>query len=224
MLYTYYGKGGEQSKSIIPKNSRPFTNVDGNTIKGSYFSSPNPIKHWRKQLLPYYKSSSLKIPIYLVENPSNINVLNLNNTENICNDIVEQVISLSTCDGNKKENTCTGGTNHIRRSGSTLYNKNYCSSTRQYLQKKCKTFEQNMMVGKPIDIDKNLFNTTISINSDNKINCVTYKQNNKTFNTINSVVSSNYVSKKKADAIDLNPYNPQKKLEQSCYFNVCNSI
>ena len=224
MLYTYYGKGGQQLKAIIPKNNRPFTNIDPNTIKGSSFSKPNPIKHWRKQLLPFYESSSLKLPIYLVENPSNINVLELNNSENICNDIVQQVNSLSTCVGSKKENTCTGGTNHIRRSGSTLYNKNYCSSTRQYLQKKCKTFEQNMMVGKPIDVNKYLFNTTVSSNSDTKINCVTYKPNNKTFNTINSVVSSNYVSKKRTDAIDLNPYNPQKKLEQYCYFNVCNNI
>ena len=78
------------------------------------------------------------------------------------------------------------------------------------------------MVGKPIDLDKNLFKTTSNSNKDNE-GCVTYKQTNSSFNTIDAVVASNYVSKKKAGAINRNPYNPNKKLEQFCVNRTCAS-
>jgi hypothetical protein len=212
MQYTYYGKGGNQTVAVYPKNSRPFSNTDSNDVLGRAFGKPNPIKHWRKQLYPYYPSSSKQITINIVENPNNVNTTN--EYDNMCNNIVEQVISTSKCDGIKNSNTCTGGTNHIRRSASTNYSNKYSSSTRQYLQKRGKTFEQNMMVGTPIDINKNLFNTTVCSNNDSKTKCVVYKQNNPSFSTNDSVVSSNYVSKKRTNAINQNPYNPKKKLEK----------
>ena len=233
MIYTY-GKGGETLNSAIPKNSRPFSNVDVTSF-GNSFGKPNPIKHWRKQLMPYYNTKSSQMPIYLIENPSttiNTDTTKLNLDDECNNILFEQVLStMTTCEGVKKEvtqngvisnTTCSGGTNHIRRSGSTLYGDKYCSSTRQYLQRKCKTFEQNMMVGKPIDLDKNLFKTTSNSNKDNE-GCVTYKQTNSSFNTIDAVVASNYVSKKKAGAINRNPYNPNKKLEQFCVNRICSS-
>ena len=209
MIYTYKGKGGETHTGIVPMNNRPFTNEMPVNAKSS-FGKPNPIKHWRKQLIPYYKTSSDLITINLLETPSTINFTDLTD----CTQVFEQVPSLPTCDGVKNENnSCTGGTNHIRRSGSTLYNKKYCSSTKQYLQKRCKTFEQNMMVGKPLDLDKFLFNSTSNVGNDTKYNCITYKQSNPSLNMIGSAVASNYTSKKKNNAINLNPYNPQKKLE-----------
>ena len=212
MQYTYYNKGGNQSSSVYPKNSRPFSNTDSNSVLGSSFGKPNPIKHWRKQLDPYYSSNSKQITIDIVENPNTTNTTNVSN--NMCNNIVEQVLSTSKCDGIKNGNSCTGGTNHIRRSASTNYSNNYSSSTRHYLQKRGKTFEQNTMIGTPIDVNKNLFNTTVCSNNDSKTKCVVYKQNNPSFSTIDSVVSSNYVSKKRTNAINQNPYNPKKKLEQ----------
>jgi hypothetical protein len=220
MQYTYYGKGGEQTKSLYPKNNRPFNKTTPDGVLGSSFGKPNPIKHWRKQLLPYYESNSTQITLDMVNNPTVLNKT-LTTSDLNCNNVVEQVIQLNTCDGINVDilfngTTCTGGTNHIRRSGTTNYKKNYCSSTRQYLQKRCKTFEQNMMVGKPIDLQKNLFNTTISPNNDSKSKCVVYKINNPSFSTIDSVVSSNYVSKKRNEEINRNPYNPKKKLEQQC--------
>ena len=212
MQYTY-GKGGQQSMLLYPKNSRPFTKREG--VLGSSFGKPNPIKHWRKQLIPYYETTSQQITIDMVNNPNVLNKI-LIERDNECNNIVEQVIHLTTCDGIRSDlnNTCSGGTNHIRRSGSTIYKKDYCSSTRQYLQKRCKTFEQNAMVGKPIDLSNNLFNTTINSNNDSKSKCVVYKQNNPSFNTNDSVVSSNYISKKRYIETNKNPYNPNKKLEQ----------
>jgi hypothetical protein len=215
MQYTYYGKGGNQQTSIYPKNNRPFNNNDTNGVLGSSFGKPIPIKHWRKQLHTYYDTTSNQISIDTVNNPNVINTtLDIDDTE--CSNIVEQVISTSTCNGIKNNGICIGGTSNIRRSASTILPRNYCSSTRQYLQKRCKTFEQNAMIGKPIDINKNLFNTTINPNNDSKSKCVVYKQNNPSFSTIDAVVSSNYVSKKKNNAINKNPYKPNKKLEQQC--------
>jgi hypothetical protein len=212
MIYTYKGKGGETHNGIVPMNNRPFNNISP-IHTGRRFGDPNPIKEWRKQLFPYYDTKSDKVTINMFEGPNNINFTTLNE----CSEYYEQIPSLTTCDGVKNENnSCSGGTNHIRRSGTTLYNQKYCSSTKQYLQRRCKTFEQNAMVGKAVDLSKHIFNTTFCPGPDPKNKCIVYKQTNSSFNTNNSVVSSNYISKRKNDAITQNPYNPQKKLEQPC--------
>lgn len=211
MLYTYYGKGGSQQRVAVPVNSRPFNNTDTQTFTGS-FGKPNPIKHWRKQLMPHYESNSTKITISDVENPG----VSVNTDLEQCNIFYDQVISTNKCIGVDTENGCVGGSHNIRRSGSTLYGPNYCSSTKQYLQRRCKTYEQNMMVGQVIDKTKNLYKSTVCNTDDSKTKCVVYKKNNNTFNTIDSVVASNYVSKRKNDAISRVPYNPNKKLEQAC--------
>lgn len=211
MLYTYYGKGGSQQRVAVPVNSRPFNNIDTQTFTGS-FGKPNPIKHWRKQLMPHYESNSTKITISDVENPG----VSVTTDLEQCNVFYDQLLSTNKCIGVNTENGCVGGSHNIRRSGSTLYGPNYCSSTKQYLQKRCKTYEQNMMVGQVIDKSKNLYKSTVCNTDDSKTKCVVYKKNNNTFNTIDSVVASNYVSKRKNDAISRVPYNPNKKLEQEC--------
>jgi hypothetical protein len=214
MLYTY-GKGGEQKRSIYPVNSRASTNKDDLSVIQLQSGKPNPIKHWRKQLQPYYANNSTKVTISDVENPSTTTISSISECQN--NAIYTQVISTPNCDGINTETGCKGGTANIRRSGSTIYGPNYCSSTRQYLQRRCKSFEQNMMVGKVVNADKN---TYLSTQGDNNT-CIVYKTNNGTFNTIDSVVASNFISKRRTDAINQNKYNPNKKLEQSCVLS-CN--
>jgi hypothetical protein len=210
MLYTYYGKGGTQKRVSAPVNSRPFNNKTTDLFVGS-FGKPNPIKHWRKQLMPHYESNSTKITITDIENPSTS--VYTDNLEH-CNIIYDQLLSTNKCIGVDTEKGCVGGSHNIRRSGSTIYGPTYCSTTKQYLQRRCKTYEQNMMVGQVIDKEQNLYKSTICNNDDSK--CVVYKRNNNTFNTIDSVVASNYVSKRKTDAMNRVPYNPNKKLEQAC--------
>jgi len=214
MLYTY-GKGGEQKKSIYPVNSRASTNKDDLSIIKIQSGKPNPIKHWRKQLQPYYANNSTKVTISRLDNPSTTIISNDIECQN--NSVYTQVISTPNCDGINTSTGCKGGTANIRRSGSTIYGPNYCSSTRQYLQRRCKSFEQNMMVGKLVDADKN---TYLSTQGDNNT-CIVYKTNNATFNIIDSVVASNFISKRRTDAINQNKYNPNKKLEQSCVL-ACN--
>ena len=220
MLYTY-GKGGEQKRSVYPMNSRASTNKDDLSILQTQSGKPNPIKHWRKQLQPYYSNNSTKVTIRDIENPSTTTISADIECQN--NSIYTQVISTPNCDGINTENGCKGGTANIRRSGSTIYNPNYCSSTRQYLQRRCKTFDQNMMPGKLVNAEQN---TYLSTNGDNKT-CIVYKTNNNiynkisTFNTIDAVVASNFISKRRTDAMNQNKYNPNKKLEQQCV-KACN--
>lgn len=63
MNFTYRNNlwKGEATNSIVPTNSRPFTNNDPNlTNVARTPMKANPIKHWRKQLQPYYRTPSSK--------------------------------------------------------------------------------------------------------------------------------------------------------------------
>ena len=53
---------GTSTNSIIPTNSRPYTNNDPNlkTLPRTSFKA-NPIKHWRKQLQPVYSTKSIHL-------------------------------------------------------------------------------------------------------------------------------------------------------------------
>ena len=58
MNFTWKDKS---TNSVVPTNSRPYTNNDPNlqTLPRTSFKA-NPIKHWRKQLQPVYPSKSSK--------------------------------------------------------------------------------------------------------------------------------------------------------------------
>ena len=63
MNFTYRNNlwKGEATNTVIPTNSRPFINNDPtmqNIARVPF--KPNPIKHWRKQLQPRYKTASSK--------------------------------------------------------------------------------------------------------------------------------------------------------------------
>ena len=61
------------TNSIIPTNSRPFHNGDPNLGSiGRVAFKPNPIKHWRKQLKPYYKTNSKQVSINMIDAPSSV--------------------------------------------------------------------------------------------------------------------------------------------------------
>jgi hypothetical protein len=63
MNFTYRNNlwKGEATNSIVPTNSRPFSNNDPNlTNVARTPMKANPIKHWRKQLQPYYRTPSSK--------------------------------------------------------------------------------------------------------------------------------------------------------------------
>jgi len=215
MLFTY-GKATFVQKSVYPSNDRPSTNLDavgGPKNMKSGYAKPNPLKHWRKQLMPNNPTSSKQISIDQTLNPS-ISIVS-EQTQN-CNIIYSGVIKTSTCLGIKTPEGCVGGSNNIRRSGNSKISPNYSTSTKQYLQKRGKSFEQNYSIGKKKDAY--VYYSTMPSYQENGDICKTviYKPNNAIFKTQGAVTSAGYTAKIKQDYSDVNSYNPNKKLEQPC--------
>ena len=211
MRFTYpESKTLIEKKTAVPMNSRQPTQYESDIFLGAPFK-PNPIKHWRKQLNSNYQSKS-KPTINDIENPS-ICIITESDNANI---LYNKIISTTKCDGIYVEGECRGGTNNIRRT-STIYGQNYFSSTKQYLQRRCKTFDQNQTLGK--QLNDNNYKSTTCYSDDSKTKCVVYKPKYviKNYKQDDCTVSSNYISKKKQIALNDNQYNPNKKLEK------CNS-
>ena len=114
-------------------------------------SLPRPLKIWRKRLNPYYTSNSKnKVTLNQVDNPSCIvkTSVDCNSNQHV---LYEDIPNLTTCDGVKENNICIGGTNKIRRNGGgSKVAQGYCTTTREYLKRRVKTFEQNQTIGKKI--------------------------------------------------------------------------
>ena len=210
---------GESTNSVIPTNSRPFTNVDKDISSlARTTGKANPIKHWRKQLHPYYQTKSSKqVSIDTLEAPSSVvyidySTSNLNYDCSVNNSqlLKENITLLNNCNGikyvNNNENNetrCIGGTNNIRRSGSTNLSKGYYRNYSKYLQSKCKTYEQNQKIGSKISdyTYKSQKCTSESLGCDKP---VIYKPNNSAFMQQGSVSASANILRKRNNAITNN--------------------
>jgi len=190
-----------EKKIAVPMNSRQPNEYDSDIFLGSPFK-PNPIKHWRKQLFSNYQSKS-KPTIDDVENPNNCVI-----SEDDTNVLYTHIISTTTCDGLYADGQCRGGTNNIRRT-STILKPNYFSSTKQYLQKRCKTFEQNQSIGQRKS--GNVYYST-----DNTCKTIVHKPSNSTFKTQGAVSAEGYTAKVKYDTLSSELYTPGKKKEPEC--------
>lgn len=149
------------TNNVVPTNARPFHNKDPNlaSLPRTPFK-PNPIKHWRKQLQPYYKTNSKQVSIDMINAPSSsVHVKNTDYCLQNSQLLKENIDLLDTCYGTKHigddgEVKCSGGTNHITRSANTNIKKNYYTNHSQYLKSRCKTHEQNQVIGKKISANK----------------------------------------------------------------------
>ena len=208
MLYTY-GKGGDLQTTTFPSNNRPPTNLS--PASGPQFK-PNPIKQWRKQLMPNNPTSSTRVTIDQIDNPS-VSVLSTQTSEHV---IYNQLLRTTSCLGVDTPSGCVGGTHNIRRSGSTIVSSKYSTSTKQYLQKRGKSFEQNYSIGKEIS-KPSYYSTIPSYNSNDEIcKSVIYKPSNGLFKTQGAVTSEGYTAKLRNEAIEVNPFNPSKKTQPEC--------
>jgi hypothetical protein len=208
MLFTY-GKSGVLQTSAFPSNNRPPTNL--NPASGPPFK-PNPMKHWRKQLMPLNPTSSTQISIDQMDNPS-ISVLTTQTSEHV---IYNELLRTTTCLGVDTDNGCVGGTSNVRRSGSTIVSPKYSSSTKQYLQKRGKSFEQNQGIGQRIS--GNVYYSTIPSYDLSGNNCKTviYKPSNSAFKTQGAATAEGYTAKVKYETLSSHSYNPGKKKEPEC--------
>ena len=148
------------SFSVNSKNKAP--NINGYPIENyTYvYGKPQPIKQWRKQ----YDTSN-------------------------CGTIIE-TFKQDTCNGVKIENRCIGGTNNVKYLGTTNLKKNYYNSTKQYLQSRQKTYNQNQILG--TNIKENTYNSIYDSSS-----CIIYKPSNLSYKTQGSVSSSLNTLKKR---------------------------
>ena len=143
---------GNTTNTVIPTNSRPFSNKSTDIPSGRTPFKPNPIKHWRKQLKPYYKTNSKQVSINTVDAPTS--AVHIGSTELNCESnyalLKENITIMNECNGIRinDEKNCVGGSNHITRRANTNVKKNYHQSYSKYLKSKCKTFEQNSTLGK----------------------------------------------------------------------------
>jgi len=209
MLFTY-GKGGVTQTTAFPSNNRPPTNLRPASGPGN--SKPNPMKHWRKQLMPLNPTSSTRVTIDQVGNPS-VSILTTQPSDHV---IYNQLLRTTTCLGINTPDGCVGGTNNIRRSASTIVSPKYSTSTKQYLQKRGKSFEQNQGIGK--NKSGNVYYSTMPSydSSDNICKTVIYKPNNSAFKTQGAATAEGYTAKVKYETVSADPYNPKKKKEPVC--------
>jgi len=183
------------------------TNV-GTSLPICYKKLPRPVKVWRKRLFPDFKSESkLKPTIQQIEAPTAVVQANCQGNSHV---LYTDITHLSKCDG-IKNTECVGGTNHIRRTATTLLDKKYCTTTREYLQKRCKSFEQNQSIGK--NISGTTYTSGMGFESGNvtgNCNVIQYKPSNNTFKTQGGVTASTRTSLLKRQAIDESRQNMYK--------------
>ena len=162
MFFTYRGqlqpfkssKGANSTYSVQSGWSRPhIENIDRIDFK------PNPIKHWRKQLAPNNNNSRAcrQIPF---DQPGSTVYLGVTNTDCKCQD-ASGVTTIVNNILNNKNNQCIPGNpcnpkTRIIRSGvqEKLINygpdgigQQFCYSSKQYLRKRCRTYDQRLSSG-----------------------------------------------------------------------------
>jgi len=200
----------------VPSNSRPFHNKDDNlqTLPRTSFKS-NPIKHWRKQLLPYYETKSSKqVNIEQINAPGTGIKINSDNidcaTQNI-RILKENIAILNECNGIKVylENgvnsiRCIGGTTNVKRSANTNISKNYHRNYHSYLKSKCRTYEDNARLGAKNNDGTYKSSKCSTLTSSDGTTCdkpIIYKPSNTLFAIQGATTSSANILRKKNNAI-----------------------
>ena len=198
MLFTYKHKG-PATVFAYPSNQRPMTKYDSiPNIPGK----PNPIKQWRKQLAPSVGNSVIQshATLQALENGVKTDM-------NLCKSY-NDVLYVDTCNGVSGSNPCVTGSFNIRRSASTIINKEFCWNSKQYLQSRCKTYDQNQTLGENTGMDTGngtkykYFAASCTTKPDGTV-CkpIIHKPNNKEFKQQGGVSSSARIAKLKYDTI-----------------------
>ena len=184
MLFTYKDKGPATIVSVR-SNQRHLTKFDSVV---NIHGKPNPMKQWRKQLAPYIGSAVQSKPTIQDIDDA------IKTSKPICK-AHQDILVVDKCIGVKGSNPCVTGSFQVRRSANTIINKKFCWNSKQYLQSRCKTYDQNATIGKHL--------TNYSYQSghcDPSCNIV-YKPNNKQFSKQGGVSSSARIAKLKYDTI-----------------------
>jgi len=198
MLFTYKDKG-PATVFAYPSNQRPMTRY--NTIV-NIPGKPNPIKQWRKQIEPSVSDDVIQ------SHPTMQALENAVKTDmDLCKSYTD-VLYVDTCNGVEGSNPCVTGSFQITRSASTIIDKKFCANSKQYLQSRCKTFDQNQTLGKNTGNDTGggtkyeYFGASCTTKPDGSpCKPIIHKPNNQAFKQQGGVSSSARIAKLKYDTI-----------------------
>ena len=192
MNFTYNKWKGESTTYAYPSNQPHLTKYDSLV---NLPGKPNPIKQWRKQLRPYVSSNTVQShpTIQDIESSTKTDSTNVSNVSVIYDDIVQ----LNKCKGIESA-PCTTGSFAVRRSASTIINKKFCWNSKQYLQSRCKTYDQNSQIGS--NVEGTEFLSGACVNDCNNKHVI-YKPNNNQFRCQGGVSSGSRIAKLKYDTI-----------------------
>lgn len=185
----YVSWKGISTNSIVPSYSRPDPNATGTAFKA------NPIKHWRKQLIPTPNSGSQRVGISLPMNTPGGSVYLGNVPEN-----TSCLLATDSAAGIKEDITkivcvpCNPAAKQIRRA-STLLNKNYYTDTKGYLRSRGISYIQNLT---QVSV------CPIPISTSCNPNPTVYKPNNTQFSQQGAVDSSSRITRLKLDTVNKN--------------------
>ena len=149
-------------KNNIPNSSKEYTPWSADcTDRQKYKFTANPIKHYRKPLIPLDNNSgfSNQSLIGSFDKPGNI----ISTRINLCNDLSNNQIlytHILNLDNTTNSNTCISKRSadssynypgrsrecNIIKSATTVLDKNYSSSNKEYLNKKCKSYIKNLPI------------------------------------------------------------------------------
>ena len=192
---------------VVPSNSRPFANNSNLLPTGRTPFKPNPIKHWRKQLKPYYKTHSKQVSISTIDAPTSAVHIGSQSADCAQNYALlkENIAIMNECYGIRvgNEGKCVGGSNHITRRANTKISKNYHQNYSKYLKSRCKTYDQNFTLGKKED-ETSYLSTQCFPNKNNCSKKVIYKPNNSAFSQQGAVSASSNTLRKKNKEITRN--------------------
>ena len=161
-------------KNNIPTNEKNYIRWPDNcTSREKYKFNKNPIKGYRKQLTVLDKNEttfSNQSLIGSLDKPNNYNVTNLNTCDDLSKNLFLHSYFLNL-DNNINSINCNNKC-LIIKSANTILNNNYSSSNKEYLNRKCKTFLQNLpkndITNQYCSADNNNNNCNIVFNPSNK--------------------------------------------------------
>ena len=197
-------------------------------LKSKYNFKPNPIKHYRKQYAPANSFSNSSM-IGFLDKPGNYIVTQSDNCIN-CGDENAQNINIHflkdldiypnsndwSYDNNLNNMVCTACNpqSMVIKTANSVLDKNYSTSNREYLYKKCKTFDQNALQTK----------SDISCNNHNFGCNPIIKNSNKKYGTTGPISSSSRITSLKYGCS--NPNNRRCVIRQTDFNdkNLCGSL
>ena len=176
------------------KNVIVSKNIKNSQIQSSTLCIPGnncsfrakPIKHYRKQYTNTNQSNGYSNQSFVgnLDKPNNNSTTNLN-SDMLCNDyhiVNNYILNLqdnTTCNDN--------GNCFIIKPSNTVLNKSYSSSHKEYLNKKCKTYDKNLPMASLLNNNNNNNNN----NNCSNTGCnIYYKPSNKKYSTQGPVSSS----------------------------------